>query len=834
MLLSIHRFSSTPLPTLLPFNKVGVSINMPLVRFYVPSRLYAGNYYDTTVRTISVPIATMHNATGDRLVIKDTIEVSKDSTIVSTAPTATLLLLLTNSTTIEIYRAVANAWVLVTTVTTTLSSMVEERVLPICLTSPATIAYELVKDCRASNAIQDGQIVRTGQYTYVIPLVGFSGTQVATIDMSSISLLDMDTIDRVFITNSMDMDMFPYSAQGKHIAIQVYNLGTPHATVFFGANFTQASAAIPLTNISSPSGSLSVEGALTGPLVHTLSVPGGVKESSQYDKETIQCNVSRSLGTLDIDFTVNATVQDGHPYLVVCVHEDTVATHAEYPQLPAHPEAINLVLDFANKKMRITMADDTAINTCPGGCSYANTTLTGSWRLSILPTDTGSIVTVYHGGNYVDSVVLSVLSTYTIHKPLFITTYLNSHEAASASIMFSQVNNPVPVITEKNMCSTVNLTGVLTPCMDDATLIPSLNVKDHIDFESLSVGPLAQLTPIPSLSGGFTWTISNNASPCQISDNALLNNSTQELYLTANSFLLGTAPTNTNMVSAFSARWYIRFNNISAGRIFEVRQTPTSTSSPIRYVTINLKTSGWEVRTYQTIQSSNSTNWIVHANSAPAPVANSLYCVGLTITATSIILYINGVAYPCAINFSPSSLPRLFASGSVPETQFKITLLSPVNCFIDSFVSTFAEAWTSGEMFALNNDPLTRASTVDCDYTQLTTDLSKLPITSPVTVSGYGGSVVSTQARSMVVNSVNIVQVYSLPDNYGAGLLDIHITPLTPTEVTVLYGNNANAVYEKLDVSEPAVVRAMRISRGMGVFIKAGSQVTVRIAALLM
>ena len=240
---------------------------------------------------------------------------------------------------------------------------------------------------------------------------------------------------------------------------------------------------------------------------------------------------------------------------------------------------------------------------------------------------------------------------------------------------------------------------------------------------------------------------------------------------------------------------------------------------------------GWRVRSNIVPQPGGALQYSVLANTAPAPVANAMYCVGITISQSEVILYINGVGYPCSL---PAIITRLFNPDPLPKERFNISVTSPVNCFIDSYISAFGDVWTGAEMFALNNDVSTRASTVDCDYTQLSTDISKLPIVSPVTVTGYGGVIVSTQVKSVVVSSTNIVQVYGLPDNYGAGLVDVCITPMEPVQVEVLYGNTAVNLYEALDISSTVIVRAMRISRGMGIFIKTTGQVTVRLTALLM
>ena len=832
MLIPSIRLNPTALPTTLPFNKVGVSLASPTVRWYIPNRIYNGNYYTTDVSTVTVPLALLHSVDDTMLFVEDKVFVSKDAADIVLAPVSSIMLLYISSTEMEVYKNIGGMWELVTSVMLTVSTILEERVLPICLTNPSVISYELVMDCRASNNLQDGQIVRTGEYTYVIPLVGYAGTQVATLDVSSISLLDMDTIDRIFITNTIDVDMFPYSSAGRYITIHVFPIASsPYAVVYYGPNYTQSSAAIPLVNVISPSTPLSAENCISAPLVHALEVTGGVGESTQYDLISVPYHRSRATGLIDITFNLDCTVPDGNPYVVVAIHEDTVSTHVDYPGLPAHPDAVNLVLDFAAEEMRVTMAADTAVNLCSAGCSYANTTLTGEWRVVILPLETGCMLSVYHEGNHVDSVMLSVLSNLASLKPLYITSYLNSALPAIAELSFVQQTNQVPMVTDKDMCSTVNLAGTVTPCMDDITLASAIGVEDHIDFESMTVGPLAQLDPIPSISGGFTWAISNNTSPCQIADNAMLENSANELYLTSNSFLLGEAPSSATLVDAFSARWYIRFSAIIAGRIFEVKYTPTLLTSPILSISIDILSTGWRVRTNVVGQTTGAVQYSIHANTAPIPEANVIYCVGISIVKNEIILYINGVGYPCQMNLSLQD--RMFNPSAVPKEKFTISLSSPSHCFIDAYLSAF-EQWTGAEMFALNNDSSTRVTTVDCDYTKLTTDISKLPLTSVVTVTGYGGSIISTQSRAVVVTSTNIVQVYSLPDNYGAGLIDLCITPASPTQVDVMYGTNAANVYERLDIASTTMVRAMRISRGMGIFIKSTGQVTVRITALLM
>ena len=75
--------------------------------------------------------------------------------------------------------------------------------------------------------------------------------------------------------------------------------------------------------------------------------------------------------------------------------------------------------------------------------------------------------------------------------------------------------------------------------------------------------------------------------------------------------------------------------------------------------------------------------------------------------------------------------------------------------------------------------------------------------------------------------------IYQLPSHMESGLIDLVLSSTYLSDVAVLYGNSSTKLYTQVVVDGQAVVRGIRLSRGMAIYVKSNTAVTVRTSAAL-
>jgi hypothetical protein len=435
---------------------------------------------------------------------------------------------------------------------------------------------------------------------------------------------------------------------------------------------------------------------------------------------------------INIEFTVtlNTVSLTTRPYMVVSFHDITSATHVDYPGLPSAANGINLVLDFVSEQAYLTTTNNTAVNTCAGGCVPDDPTLAGKWQLKVYPVEGGSYISVYQNDVFIDSIYTTMFEYNISRIPRQVTWYANSASAPiSIGVVIQPTLNGVPFQHEPDMCAAVGMAGTLTPCMTDTTLRLAITNNGAVNLDGSAIASVVNNATLASTSADSVWTVTNNTAACQITDTTILATGDRSFFLTSRSAITVTCPpANATMSDVFSMKWFIQPMSIVSGDVFTVEDIPALSTSPIRGVTIRLTSGKWQVLSRTRNQAAgSSTTGIVHSHTAPAPQSNTLYCMGITISPTSITLYVNGVAYPCSDAFLGGNT-RLFKAGAVARNRLKVVLTGGMDCFFDSMMIAWSTLWTSEQMFALNNDPSSRSPLINCDFTQLVTDTGKKPL----------------------------------------------------------------------------------------------------------
>ena len=171
-------YQTVPLSPTMPYKQVGINLSSPLLTLYIPNRFWNDNYYDTSVSSIRVSFNLIHNTSSPSKVLS-----IGDSITLATAlpPTATTELLVLNSTNLALYRRVGTGWELVeANLVSQPEAILEERLLPSCLTVNTSLYFELDLDSRANGRVLEGQALVTGVKQLFIPLVGLSTNQYAS------------------------------------------------------------------------------------------------------------------------------------------------------------------------------------------------------------------------------------------------------------------------------------------------------------------------------------------------------------------------------------------------------------------------------------------------------------------------------------------------------------------------------------------------------------------------------------------------------------------------------------------------------------------------------
>lgn len=825
-----------------PFDMIGFSIITPTVRLLIPSRVISLNYQDTLVYTTSIPLNTWHNEViaGHELAISDKIRVTDEVATLASMPDASVLLFLYPDR-VQVYRNLDNVWETLGNEVFLVpdASLLEERILPVCLTGSSSYSYEMVMDCRQNGQIADGHFGRESKTTIRLPLVMLPGDQAGTLDLATTPLFNIDVIERFFLTDDLVEDMFPASGTGKYAIFHVFYDGTQSkCVIYYGVNYSQSSDVLVFTGVSGRVLPVVAGSAYTLLNNFTLSAAGGLAESTQYDMQSRMFYFSKAEPMIDIDFivTLNTLSLTTRPYMVVSFHDVTSATHVDYPGLPSTPNGVNLVLDFASEQAYLTTTNNVAINACTAGCVPDDVTLAGRWQLKIYPIEGGSYISVYQNGVFIDSVYTSMFEYNISHIPRQVTWYVNSPVSPiSVHVSMQPTLNEVPFQHEPDLCAAVALAGTLTPCMSDEDLRADITNHGVVYFDLDTTGSVVNNSTLTSTSVDSTWTVTNNTVPCQITTSNILSSGTKSLFLT-NRSVITVAPQagDTTPTVMFSFKWYIRPLNITSGNVFVIEDIPLLSSEFVRGVNLRINNGQWQVvSSRRALTTGSPTTLIMHPQTSPPPQANVLYCIGITISPTSIVLYINGVAYPCS-DANLHGNTRLFKVGPSPRNRLVVTLTASMDCFLDSMMIAWDTMWTSTQMFALNNDPSSRALLVNCDVTQLVTDTGKRALALPVIASSYGGSVKALRVTTVYVDSDDIVHIFSLISNYGSCSIDVTFTSSTAGTVDLLYGFDIGQVYEAVHVNMSTTVRGIRLSRGMGLYIKSDIPVTARMVAIYM
>jgi hypothetical protein len=163
-----------------------------------------------------------------------------------------------------------------------------------------------------------------------------------------------------------------------------------------------------------------------------------------------------------------------------------------------------------------------------------------------------------------------------------------------------------------------------------------------------------------------------------------------------------------------------------------------------------------------------------------------------------------------------------------------VVLSTTIAQYVDDIILKWNEGFSALTATALNNAPQTRLTTLNCDFTQMTTDITRQPVTSREVVSNYGGIVKSTKVNSYFLPADSNTQVYSIPPQFAFAVVDISLAASAIGSVTIKFGALDTQVLDVVSVGlDNVLVRGVRLSRGMGLIMYTDVDVSVRITALL-
>ena len=813
-------YQTVPLSPTMPYKQVGINLSSPLLTIYIPNRFWNDNYYDTSVSSIRVSFNLIHNTSSPSKVLS-----IGDSITLATAlpPTATTELLVLNSTNLALYRRVGSGWELVeANLVSQPEAILEERLLPSCLTVNTSLYFELDLDSRANGRVLEGQALVTGVKQLFIPLVGLSTNQYASLDLTS---LNLPVIDRVFITDNYLYWNLPNSSQGRYLAIHVSYSGGPVARVHYGSNYEDESELLPLTSPTLVA--YSVPASESYPIAPiALTVVGGITELDQQTGQLINLTPSKADGAIRVKWQMTKLgVGDEHSYMAVTLLPDAPnATNSLFPNCPTSPQALHLVINLTTRDIKLYQG---LIERSLGSYPHPPASLDGDWEWVISPYQTGCFISLFRDDNLV--LVSNALSFnyQAAYRPLQLGWYLNSHVGMGLTVTPQPVNNVPPLQRVWDMCTAVSPLG-LSPCLSNSELLALIPHTAAYTFETDPVGNIAPNTILTPLGGGTSGLVSVSWVPSSINYPAIISDSSRSLKLGDGSdFKISF--TGSGQANKCSVRAFLLLESITYAEILSVWATSIGGAEHRIALSSGSDSPGeWHWRLLYRYRANVNEVWQNEAIDLPTSiVTDTVYALSMSVTQAAVNVYINGIRH----TFVPEWTTRIFeVSTNVNACSI---LIAPLTTgLVDNVICAINEEWTQAQHVALANDPLTRG-TYDCSQVNLTSDLTAIPVEQPLTSAGFGGAITHVESRGMAIRANRLVMIYQLPSHIESGLIDLVLSSTYLSDVAVLYGNSSTKLYTQVVVDGQAVVRGIRLSRGMAIYVKSNTAVTVRTSAAL-
>jgi len=870
------------------FDTIAVHVSGSITHIYIPARLVVSSYLDTRVFKVTLSTSALLNDHIDKTLSMfggyiELVAVGDINTIA--LPVKPTIALVRTGNYYEVYSSLfdtdhtVTGWTLLATTTNEItSSVLEERLAPICVQNPSVYTFELQLDnAYIDTSLGYPNVTEYTLYTYkdkvYLPLVEDDGQ---LIRMGEISLVDMSILDaeRYFLCNTWEEGVVPVSSNGKYITFNhVVIDGIDYVYIYYGSGYSLVTAPLVVDHIAPATYAGSDEAMLSWPspndqdvtisgndiILETQVDVTDDKLTAYYDQE-LMFHLGSSV--YDIDFSPSTLAPLAGSLLAITIYgyNTSTSTNEDYPYKANHPPFISLIIDLASLTFKAlegigaSEVDLTVVNT-----NTLSSLVNEYCKLRLLPLSTGTLLVFYVAGVEIVRIDSSInfihlansrlqwyyrnIETNSSFSLLNITAYGNYRRPTglgSLCRMLGSLAGPHPCDSTEFLLNKIDYSNILTLNEEPEGLLTNQNTavssKDHGDYIN-------------------AWYLrSTNTTPGEgvvVSDAGISDQTLKSITAYSYSYL-ELAGASIQAITTIDVHMFIKTtSDISATTPLEVviRRKP-NTIDNVYQVSLSLDgLNGFKAHFKSIPHPLNPGGTALVGDEVISFVTNpitenTLYAIGMQITPTEVTLYVNGVPHT-AIPTQLYNICNLLNTTGADYNQLLVKVGSILTGTIDIdgvIVYASTEAWDTDTYTALVNDASLRDPTIDCSVYYATTPAKLYGVSSEPVPQGYGGIIKATSVDTVLVSKDHTTTIYQLEPSYGFGFIDILLTSIDTSSTKVwltissISSTNNTTSTLQLDItSQGELYRAIPLKRNekLSITTSKDSDIAVRIVSLL-